>query len=135
VDCAARRRNVLRIPNTVFLIGSGCNSMKPGDAFVVSMSNPRRSLRRPYRSSRSMDLFVRCDAAGSRRGAKPVNESEYIECPACAAQITLDRSPTPHIDECGFENYRFECQQCGASLAGIIDPCDESLLVSQPARL
>ena len=81
-----------------------------------------------------MDLFTERDVSsnGSRTVVKPDNESEYIACPACAAQITLDRSPSPHIDECGFESYRFECQQCGASLACIIDPCDESLLVSQP---
>ena len=81
-----------------------------------------------------MDLFTERDVSsnGSRTAVKPDNESEYIACPACAAQITLDRSPSPHIDECGFESYRFECQQCGASLACIIDPCDESLLVSQP---
>ena len=34
--------------------------------------------------------------------------------------------------ECGFESYRFECQQCNAALACVIDTCDESLLVSQP---
>jgi len=55
-----------------------------------------------------------------------------IACPVCAAQIILDRSPIPHIDECGFESYRFECRQCNVSLACIIDPRDESLLVSQP---
>ncbi len=41
------------------------------------------------------------------------------------------RSRTPRIDACGFESYSLECQECGARLAGIIDPYDEELLLSE----
>ena len=78
-----------------------------------------------------MDAERNLTSAESVGEAKP-SDNEYVACPECAAPITLDRSPTPHIDECGFESYLFECKQCGVSLACIIDPCDESLLVSQP---
>jgi hypothetical protein len=37
----------------------------------------------------------------------------------------------PHIDRCGFENYRSECVQCDTALAGIVDPSDNKLLLSQ----
>jgi hypothetical protein len=43
------------------------------------------------------------------------------------------RSAVPPIDECGFESYRFACHACGAPLAGIIDPADDQLLLSQVA--
>jgi len=43
----------------------------------------------------------------------------------------FSRSPAPGIDECGFESYRFECKECAATLAGIIDPADDMLLISQ----
>lgn len=37
----------------------------------------------------------------------------------------------PEIDSCGFESYRFECRECGAHIAGIIDPADDTLLLSE----
>jgi hypothetical protein len=58
-----------------------------------------------------------------------------IACPRCSAPITFTRSHMPHIDECGFENYRLECQECGAPLAGIIDPADDALLLTDLAAL
>jgi len=81
-----------------------------------------------------MDLFTERNVSSIRSGDPPsqIMEANIVACPGCAAQITLDRSFTPHIDECGFESYRFECQRCNAALGCIIDPCDESLLVSQP---
>ncbi len=57
--------------------------------------------------------------------------AQLIACPLCGAGIAFDRSPIPHIDECGFESYRFECRQCGAPLACIVDPADDSLLLSE----
>jgi hypothetical protein len=45
----------------------------------------------------------------------------------------LRRSAVPPIDECGFESYRFACHSCGAALAGIIDPADDQLLLSEVA--
>jgi MYXO-CTERM domain-containing protein len=53
-----------------------------------------------------------------------------VTCPACNAPVTVYRPPTPRIDACGFESYSFECERCGAMLAGIIDPQDDALLVS-----
>ena len=52
-------------------------------------------------------------------------------CPACAALVTFSRTSTPRIDACGFESYRLECRECGARLAGIIDPFDNDLLLSE----
>jgi len=56
-----------------------------------------------------------------------------IACPVCGAGIAFDRSPIPHMDECGFESYRFECKECGAALAGIVDPIDDALLLTETA--
>ena len=41
--------------------------------------------------------------------------------------------PDADIDACGFESYRFECSECHTALAGIIDPADDALLISQVA--
>ncbi len=56
-----------------------------------------------------------------------------IACPKCSTRFMFFRSPSPHIDECGFESYSLECKACGAALAGIIDPSDETLLLTQIA--
>ncbi len=56
-----------------------------------------------------------------------------IACPVCGAGIAFDRSPIPHMDECGFESFRFECKECGAALAGIVDPIDDALLLTETA--
>lgn len=52
-----------------------------------------------------------------------------IACPQCDARQSFHRDPVPAIDSCGFESYSFQCKECGASLGGIIDPCDETLLL------
>jgi hypothetical protein len=41
------------------------------------------------------------------------------------------RSRTPDVDACGFESYSLECHECGGRLAGIIDPYDDELLLSE----
>jgi hypothetical protein len=41
------------------------------------------------------------------------------------------RSRTPRIDSSGFESYTLECKECGTRLAGIVDPCDEKLMLSE----
>jgi hypothetical protein len=56
-----------------------------------------------------------------------------VACPTCKARFTFCRSPTPFIDACGFESYALECHECGASLAGIVDPLDDTLLISEMA--
>ena len=57
-------------------------------------------------------------------------KSEKVACPKCDASIELYRSDQPHIDESGFESYSFKCRACGSMLIGIIDPADDTLLVT-----
>jgi hypothetical protein len=53
-------------------------------------------------------------------------------CPKCHTQLNFRRSQqTADIDGAGFESYRFNCQECGAALVGIIDPADNALLLSE----
>ena len=59
-----------------------------------------------------------------------VSKSEKAACPKCAAQLKFYRADKPHIDECGFESYSLKCGACGSVLVGIIDPADDSLLLS-----
>jgi len=56
-----------------------------------------------------------------------------VACSHCAALLPFKRSEFPHIDACGFESYAFDCVECGASLAGVIDPADEKLLLCEVA--
>ena len=51
-------------------------------------------------------------------------------CPNCKTGSKLLRATVPQIDSCGFESYSFQCKRCKSSLAGIIDPMNEELLVS-----
>ena len=59
-----------------------------------------------------------------------VTKSEKVACPKCDASLKFYRSDKPHIDECGFESYSFRCRACGSMLVGIIDPADDTLLVT-----
>jgi hypothetical protein len=52
-----------------------------------------------------------------------------VACPVCAGPIILCRSETLHIDACGLESNELECGACGVSLACVIDPYDEALLL------
>jgi hypothetical protein len=52
-------------------------------------------------------------------------------CPQCGAQCPFERNLVPNIDACGFESYRFDCEACGTPLAGIVDPADDLLLLSE----
>jgi hypothetical protein len=78
---------------------------------------------------------VRRSAAA--RAARPAGTAgteihpQTVTCPNCDAQFAFCRSPTPHIDSCGFESYSFACTKCAAPLGGIIDPSDDTLLLSQ----
>jgi hypothetical protein len=60
-------------------------------------------------------------------------DAQVIVCPRCAAKLTFARNNAFHVDECGFESYGLECVACSAALAGIIDPFDDALLVSESA--
>jgi RNase P subunit RPR2 len=52
-------------------------------------------------------------------------------CAKCNAHMVFYRSTNPRIDECGFESYSFACDECGTAFAGIVDPFDQTLLLSQ----
>ena len=59
-----------------------------------------------------------------------LSKAEKVACPKCDAELKFYRSDKPHIDECGFESYSFKCSACGSTLAGIIDPADDKLLLT-----
>jgi hypothetical protein len=59
-----------------------------------------------------------------------VSKPEKIACSKCDASTVFYRSENPQIDECGFESYSFKCRACGSVLVGIIDPADDTLLLT-----
>jgi hypothetical protein len=65
-----------------------------------------------------------------RRTTHAYDTTIAAACPKCRVGLRLLRSSIPQIDSCGFESYFFQCEACKSSLAGIIDPMDEELLVS-----
>jgi len=60
-----------------------------------------------------------------------ISATQLIGCPRCSARLRFQRNSFPLIDGCGFESYSLACDQCGAQLAGIIDPVDDQLLLSE----
>jgi hypothetical protein len=67
----------------------------------------------------------------NRAGPPASGKTQFIACPECEARLTFCRNPTPKFDSCGFESYSLECKECKATLAGIIDPHREELLLSK----
>ena len=65
-----------------------------------------------------------------RRTTHAYDTTIAAACPKCRVGLRLLRSSIPQIDSCGLESYFFQCEACKSSLAGIIDPMDEELLVS-----
>jgi hypothetical protein len=65
-----------------------------------------------------------------RRTTHAYDTTIAAACPKCRVSLKLLRSSIPQIDSCGFESYFFQCESCKSSLAGIIDPMNEELLVS-----
>jgi len=59
--------------------------------------------------------------------------AQAAACPRCGAHFVLCRSAYPFIDACGLESYILACQECGASLSGIVDPFDDTVLISEVA--
>jgi hypothetical protein len=57
--------------------------------------------------------------------------AQPVACPGCGARFAFCRSRHPAIDACGFESYSFTCDECGASLSGIVDPLDDTLLITK----
>jgi hypothetical protein len=69
----------------------------------------------------------------TREKAGASADFQMVACPVCGARLMFARHPDADIDACGFETYRLECQECRATLAGVIDPADDALLLSQAA--
>ena len=63
--------------------------------------------------------------------SRAILATHVIGCPKCTAQLIFYRSNMPRIDACGFESYSLECEKCGAAFAGIVDPFDDTLLLSE----
>jgi hypothetical protein len=61
---------------------------------------------------------------------KPLR-AQPVACPGCGARFAFCRSDHPAIDACGFESYSFICKECGASLSGVVDPLDDTLLITE----
>ena len=59
--------------------------------------------------------------------------AQAVACPTCSVRFVFCRSRNPVIDACGFESYALECHECGASLAGIVDPFDDTLSLADLA--
>jgi hypothetical protein len=70
--------------------------------------------------------------SGHTEAAKP-HGGQLVACPRCAGRFVFSRSEHATIDACGFESYTFACEECGASLSGIIDPLDDALLITEVA--
>ena len=71
--------------------------------------------------------MLRLEASEARDAS--ISGARALVCPQCETRLTWHASPTPQIDECGFEVCRLACTQCGASLVGIIDPYDDAVLL------
>jgi hypothetical protein len=71
---------------------------------------------------------VRFETSGDRAGA--LWPAHLVACPRCDARVMFYRNPIPEIDTCGFERCSFACKECEAWLVGMIDPFDDTLLLS-----
>ncbi len=74
-----------------------------------------------------------CEPAMGAERPNTFEATHLIGCPKCTAQLMFYRSRTPRIDACGFESYSVECKECGVPFAGIVDPFDDTLLLSEMA--
>lgn len=83
--------------------------------------HPHRSL---HVEAPEKDTFMSVDEP------KKTRQVQGVKCPECGALLIFSRSRSPSIDSCGFECYRLECKECGARLAGVIDPSDDKLLLT-----
>ena len=74
--------------------------------------------------------MLRSQADPSHRLERTCQSALLVKCPKCEASSKFYRTAFPRIDTCGFESYSFRCECCGSSIAGIINPLDDELLVS-----
>jgi len=68
--------------------------------------------------------------SAGRDATKRVRRTTATSCPKCQSPIVLRRLRLPDIDSSGFESYFFKCNVCSAWLVGVVDPCDERLLMT-----
>ncbi len=59
-----------------------------------------------------------------------IAKGSVLACPGCDAVLEYACHATPGVDECGFESYRFRCGACGVVVLGIVDPADQTLLLT-----
>jgi hypothetical protein len=71
---------------------------------------------------------VRPDRSEER--APAIWTAQVVACPRCNARLTFHRDPNPQIDACGFESCRLQCTECETMLGGVVDPLDDTVLVS-----
>ena len=65
---------------------------------------------------------------------KVTSRLREAECPKCLARFMFRRARAAHFDSEGFESYKLACRSCGAFFAGVIDPFDRTLLLSEAPR-
>jgi hypothetical protein len=70
-------------------------------------------------------------AVESRSASVEAERTTAAACPKCGVRVIVHRILNPNIDSSGFENYFLKCNQCSVWLIGIIDPCDEVLLLTE----
>ena len=70
-------------------------------------------------------------ASSSANKTSLARSFRIVACPKCRAKLRFYRSPSPEIDERGFESYNIECTRCFALILGIVDPADNTLLLSE----
>jgi hypothetical protein len=59
-----------------------------------------------------------------------IASGSIVACPGCDAALEYGGCAKSDVDECGFESYRFRCGTCGAMVVGIVDPADQTLLLT-----
>jgi hypothetical protein len=62
---------------------------------------------------------------------RPASKRSPAACPQCVTQLMFSKSYPSRIDACGFETYSLNCPACAARLECLVDPADETLLLSQ----
>lgn len=88
----------------------------------------------PIRYIKNINSNLACPLLRDHRSRRPRRYPPlFIKCLKCQARLTFHRALIPLMDSCGFESYSLECGACAVVFAGIIDPYDEALLLSEYA--
>ncbi len=84
----------------------------------------------PIRHSNDIDPVFE-DAPGRHREHQKQWLPRSVNCPKCKARLWLYGMLATSTDSCGFENYCLKCDACGIQFAGVVDPYDDVLLLSE----